>query len=160
MLTTTKFFIFRLQLRDLTLVGQTNNKERNKQKGKQIPQKAKTNPTKKTNPTNRNAFSSSFHSEKWDTETLHQNSLCSWWQPSFIIGLKDEMELGRLRSGNYEVPSHTILADFCKFGNTNTSSSTDVTRPLLVQRQGALAISFHLQIIRKCQKFNLRLERV
>ena len=155
MLTKTKFFIFRLQLRDLTLVGQTNNKERNKQK-------AKTNPTKKTktNPTNRNAFSSSFHSEKWDTETLHQNSLCSWWQPSFIIGLKDEMELGRLRSGNYEVPSHTILADFCKFGNTNTSSSTDVTRPLLVQRQGALAISFHLQIIRKCQKFNLRLERV
>jgi len=49
MLTKTKFFIFRLQLRDLTLVGQTNNKERNKQKEKQIPQKAKTNPTKNKN---------------------------------------------------------------------------------------------------------------
>ena len=137
MLTKTKFILFRLQLRDLTLVGQTNNKERNKQKGKTNPTKSKNKShKKKTNPTNRNAFSSSFHSEKWDTETLHQNSLCSWWQPSFIIGLKDEMELGRLRSGKYEVPSHTILADFCKFGQKHkfehrrdqTTSSSETGR--------------------------------
>merc|ERR1719245_1128058 len=39
--------IGRLQLRDLTLVGQTNNKERNKQKGK-------TNPTKSKNKSHKN----------------------------------------------------------------------------------------------------------
>ena len=47
MLTKTKFILFRLQLRDLTLVGQTNNKERNKQK-------EKTNPTKSKNKSHKN----------------------------------------------------------------------------------------------------------
>jgi len=49
-------------LRDLTLVGQTNNKERNKQKGKQIPQKAKTNPTKKQKQIPQTEMPSPLHS--------------------------------------------------------------------------------------------------
>ena len=47
MLTKTKLILFRLQLRDLTLVGQTNNKERNKQKEKTNPTKSKNKSHKK-----------------------------------------------------------------------------------------------------------------
>ena len=62
MLTKTKFFIFRLQLRDLTLVGQTNNKERNKQKRKTNPTKSKNKSHKKQKQIPQTEMPSPLHS--------------------------------------------------------------------------------------------------
>jgi len=49
-------------LRDLTLVGQTNNKNETNKKEKQIPQKAKTNPTKKQKQIPQTEMPSPLHS--------------------------------------------------------------------------------------------------